>query len=231
MSETRTRPARLRRKTRRERPAAEPAALSSTRRPDDDGGARRSSAGSPALTGRAPIPSRQALALALLVAISYLPALEAGFVWDDLIFVEEAAVHDWSGLWSIWFSPAEIKKEGHYWPVVYTSFWLDHKLWGLEPLGYHAVNLAVHVRLEQGRHPADSRRANRPFHARAPHRQGDASLTAMVTVAAPISVPPWEAVIVTVSAPSSCRSAVAVSVATGVAVVHASNFSVAGTPV
>ncbi|MDE2963983.1 MAG: tetratricopeptide repeat protein [Acidobacteriota bacterium] len=145
MSETRTRPARLRRKTRRERPAAEQAALSSTRRPDDDGGAKRSSAGSPALTGRAPIPSRQALALALLVAISYLPALEAGFVWDDLIFVEEAAVHHWSGLWSIWFSPAEIEKEGHYWPVVYTSFWLDHKLWGLEPLGYHAVNVALHL--------------------------------------------------------------------------------------
>ena len=145
MSETRTRPARLRRKTRRERPAADQAALSSTRRPDDDAGAGRSSAESPALTGRARIPSRQALALALLVAVSYLPALEAGFVWDDLIFVEEAAVHDWSGLWSIWFSPADIEKEGHYWPIVYTSFWLEHKLWGLAPLGYHAVNVALHL--------------------------------------------------------------------------------------
>ena len=54
-------------------------------------------------------------------------------------------VHDWSGLWSIWFSPADIANEGHYWPVVYTSFWLEHKLWGLAPLGYHAVNVLLHL--------------------------------------------------------------------------------------
>ena len=97
------------------------------------------------MIGRLGIPSHQALALALLVVISYLPALEASFVWDDVIFVEEAAVHDWSGLRNIWFSPADIDKEGHYWPIVYTSFWLEHKLWGLAPLGYHAVNVALHL--------------------------------------------------------------------------------------
>ena len=86
-----------------------------------------------------------ALVLGLLVIVSYLPVLEAEFVWDDVIFVDEPVVHDWSGLWNIWFSPADIKKEGHYWPVVYTSFWLEHKLWGLNPLGYHAVNLLLHI--------------------------------------------------------------------------------------
>ena len=89
--------------------------------------------------------SVRALVLGLLVVASYLPALEAGFVWDDVIFVNEPVVHDWSGLWNIWFSPADIKKEGHYWPVVYTSFWLEHKLWGLAPLGYHSVNLLLHI--------------------------------------------------------------------------------------
>ena len=89
--------------------------------------------------------SRRALALGLLVIASYLPVLDAGFVWDDVIFVEEPVVHNWSGLWNIWFSPSDIKKEGHYWPVVYTSFWLDHKLWGLNPLGYHVVNLLLHL--------------------------------------------------------------------------------------
>ena len=88
----------------------------------------------------------RALVLGLLVAAAYLPALEAGFVWDDRIFIEgQPVVHDWSGLWNIWFSPADIKKEAHYWPVVYTSFWLEHKLWGLNPLGYHAVNLLLHI--------------------------------------------------------------------------------------
>ena len=51
-----------------------------------------------------------------------LPALLAGTVWDDAIFAEEPAVHAWSGLWNIWFSPADIEREGHYWPIVYTTF-------------------------------------------------------------------------------------------------------------
>ena len=85
-----------------------------------------------------------ALSLGLLVVVSYFPALQAGFVWDDVIFAEEPVIQRWSGLWSIWFSPADIRNEGHYWPVVYTTFWLEHKLWGLAPLGYHAVNLLLH---------------------------------------------------------------------------------------
>ena len=84
------------------------------------------------------------LILGVLVGVSYFPALLGGFVWDDVIFAEEPVIHRWSGLWSIWFSPADIKNEGHYWPVVYTSFWLEHKLWGLAPAGYHAVNLLLH---------------------------------------------------------------------------------------
>ena len=86
-----------------------------------------------------------ALALGLLVAVSYVPALSGGFVWDDLIFSEEPVIHAVSGLKSIWFSPADIRNEGHYWPLVYSSFWLEHKLWGLNPAGYHAVNVALHL--------------------------------------------------------------------------------------
>ena len=91
------------------------------------------------------LPSRGALLLGALTFAAYLPALGAGFVWDDVILVEESVVHDWSGLWSIWFSPADIEREAHYWPVVYTSFWIEHKLWGLAPLGYHAVNVLLHL--------------------------------------------------------------------------------------
>ena len=86
-----------------------------------------------------------ALALGVLVAVNYVPALSGGFVWDDVIFAEEPVIHAASGLPSIWFSPADIKNEGHYWPLVYSSFWLEHKLWGLAPAGYHAVNIALHL--------------------------------------------------------------------------------------
>ena len=54
-------------------------------------------------------------------------------------------MRDWDGLWRIWFSPSEIEDEGHYWPLVYTSFWLEHKLWGFAPAGYHAVNVLLHA--------------------------------------------------------------------------------------
>ena len=128
--------------TRRERLAAERAASSRGRA--DAGALPPAPAGTDAghLGG---LPLRGALLLGALVAVAYLPALGAGFVWDDVIFVEEPVIREWSGLWNIWFSPADIEREGHYWPVVYTSFWIEHKLWGLAPLGYHAVNVLLHL--------------------------------------------------------------------------------------
>ena len=84
------------------------------------------------------------MALGLLVLAAYFPALEAGFVWDDEIFVEDPVMREASGLWKLWFTPTQLEGELHYWPVVYSSFWLEHKLWGFEPLGYHLVNLGLH---------------------------------------------------------------------------------------
>ena len=63
----------------------------------------------------------------------------------DRVFTQESVIRDPSGLWRIWFSPGDIKNEGHYWPIVYTSFWLEHKLWGLAPAGYHTVNVLLHA--------------------------------------------------------------------------------------
>ncbi len=86
-----------------------------------------------------------AAALVLMVGISFVPAYQAGFVWDDTIFADSPVIREVSGLKSIWFSPSDIEQEGHYWPVTYTSFWLEHKLWGFEPLGYHVVNVLLHA--------------------------------------------------------------------------------------
>ena len=85
-------------------------------------------------------------ALCLLVAVSYFPALSAGFIWDDLILTRATPLHTWSGLAQIWFGSHELNQyEAHYWPLLYTLFWLEHKLWGLAPLGYHLVNLLLHT--------------------------------------------------------------------------------------
>ena len=54
-------------------------------------------------------------------------------------------IREVAGLWNIWFSPGDLKNEHHYWPIIYTTFWLEHKLWGLAPLGSHLVNVALHL--------------------------------------------------------------------------------------
>ena len=87
-----------------------------------------------------------AVALALLAGICYLPAmLWGGFVWDDHIWYQSQAVLEWSGLSSIWSWPSVIERERHFWPLTYSTFWLEHKIWGLEPTGYHVVNVLLHL--------------------------------------------------------------------------------------
>ena len=86
------------------------------------------------------------LSLALLVLVSYLPAmLWGGFVWDDINHIPgEAAIREWSGILRFWFQPHEVQ-EPFYRPVTYTSFWLEHKVWGFAPAGYHTVNVLLHL--------------------------------------------------------------------------------------
>ena len=86
------------------------------------------------------------LALGLLVLTCYLPAmLWGGFVWDDNLFIKVDPVRDVSGLVKIWVSSSGVGKESHYWPLVYSTFWLEHKLWGFDPKGYHIVNVLLHL--------------------------------------------------------------------------------------
>ena len=88
------------------------------------------------------------LALTVLAAVSYVPALYGGFVWDDAIFAEEPVIHAASGLRSIWFSPADIKNEGHYWPLVYSSFWLE-----LDPHDTEVIDRLAALRFARRRRP------------------------------------------------------------------------------
>src|SRR5262249_45486376 len=46
------------------------------------------------------------------------------------------------GLGRIWFEP---QASPQYYPLVFTSFWIENKLWGLRPLGFHLVNVLLHA--------------------------------------------------------------------------------------
>ncbi|MGA3269102.1 MAG: tetratricopeptide repeat protein [Verrucomicrobiota bacterium] len=82
-------------------------------------------------------------ALAAITLLAYLPVWHAGFIWDDDAYVtQNATLHDLAGLWRIWFQVGAVPQ---YYPLVHTTFWVEHHLWGLHPLGYHLDNVLLHV--------------------------------------------------------------------------------------
>jgi protein O-mannosyl-transferase len=93
-------------------------------------------------------PSRRrafvfALVLAVVTIFAYRPAWNGGFLWDDDVYItnnELLTAPD--GLRRIWFS---LDSPSQYFPLVYTTFRVEHAIWGLDPTGYHWVNLMLHV--------------------------------------------------------------------------------------
>ena len=81
----------------------------------------------------------------LLVAatfIAYLPMWRAGFIWDDdTMLTGNHFVQAADGLRWIWFST----KLFDYFPATFTTLWLEWRLWGAHPLGYHLVNVCLHA--------------------------------------------------------------------------------------
>ncbi len=81
--------------------------------------------------------------LALLVLAVYAPTLSNGYVSDDEIYIRGIReLHTLAGLRDIWFRIGAIPQ---YYPLVHTSFWIEYRLWGLEPAGFHAMNMAIHA--------------------------------------------------------------------------------------
>jgi tetratricopeptide (TPR) repeat protein len=77
-----------------------------------------------------------------ITGLSYLPAFEAGFVWDDFPYlVENLTLRSLDGLIRIWF---DLRASPQYYPLVYTTFWNEYRFWQLVPTGYHATNILLH---------------------------------------------------------------------------------------
>jgi Flp pilus assembly protein TadD len=82
-----------------------------------------------------------AVALLALTVIVYWPVKQAGFIWDDDDHVtENPAMTSPAGLVKIWSSLSVSR----YYPLTLTTFWVQRRLWGLNPLPYHAVNVVLH---------------------------------------------------------------------------------------
>ena len=84
-----------------------------------------------------------AMVLVLATIFAYRPAWNGGFVWDDDNYVtKDRLLTSPDGLRRIWFS---LESPSQYFPLTYTTFRIERALWGLNPTGYHWVNILLHV--------------------------------------------------------------------------------------
>src|SRR5213594_3976501 len=83
------------------------------------------------------------LLLAALTIFAYRPAWNGGLLWDDDVYITNnellTAPDGWQRIWFSLDSPSQ------YFPLTYSTFRIEHALWGLNPTGYHWVNLLLHV--------------------------------------------------------------------------------------
>jgi Flp pilus assembly protein TadD len=84
-----------------------------------------------------------ALALVALAFVAHAPALTGGWIIDDGEYVtENPMLADVAGLARIWLEPGASPQ---YYPLVFSSFWLERALFGLDPRAFHATNLFLHA--------------------------------------------------------------------------------------
>src|SRR5437763_6703400 len=82
------------------------------------------------------------LILAGVTILAYQPAWHGGLLWDDDNCTTPPELRTLDGLRRIWFQPRAIAQ---YYPLVFSSYWLQQRLWGDSTTGYHIVNLLLHI--------------------------------------------------------------------------------------
>jgi tetratricopeptide (TPR) repeat protein len=81
--------------------------------------------------------------IVVVTFVAYLSAVRCGFIWDDDFYlIKNDAIKSLSGLKSAWTT---LNSTPQYYPMVFTSFWIEHRLWGLNPAGYHTTNILIHA--------------------------------------------------------------------------------------
>jgi Flp pilus assembly protein TadD len=91
-------------------------------------------------------PYLRLLAAAALIAVAvflaYQQSIRGGFVLDDdLIITENSNIKAADGLYRFWCTT----KEQDYWPMTYSTLWIEWRLWGRNPAGFHVTSLILHI--------------------------------------------------------------------------------------
>ena len=81
------------------------------------------------------------LLLLTAVIFVYQPIWHGKPIWDDDAHLTPPGLSSLQGLARIWTEPGATQQ---YYPLVYSIFWVEHKLWGDTTLGYHLINILLH---------------------------------------------------------------------------------------
>ena len=82
------------------------------------------------------------IVLAVVTLLVYQPAWNGRPLWDDDQHLIQPELQSISGLGPIWLKPGATQQ---YYPLTYTVFWVENRLWGKNFAGYHFVNILFHV--------------------------------------------------------------------------------------
>jgi tetratricopeptide (TPR) repeat protein len=82
-----------------------------------------------------------AVLLAVTLAVYY-PAWNGQPIWEDDHHITKPELRSFNGLIRIW---SQLGATQQYYPFVHTVFWVEHRLWGDKTLGYHLLNILLHV--------------------------------------------------------------------------------------
>ncbi len=88
-----------------------------------------------------------AVAIVAMTLLVYIPVIHGGFLWDDdWLVVNNPHLSGLNGLARIWqCTLGGDKRIPDYYPVTWTSFWIERHLWGKNPTGYHVTNILLHA--------------------------------------------------------------------------------------
>ncbi len=81
-------------------------------------------------------------AIVIAAFLVYLPCLNGRFVMDDdMLLTDNLLMRTQDGLYRFCCTTESLE----YYPLTYSFFWIEWRLWGTSPCGYHVTSLILHI--------------------------------------------------------------------------------------
>lgn len=83
--------------------------------------------------------------LIALTLAAFAPAWTAGWIDfdDNVLILDNPYIRDLAGVWRCWTDPTTPNQD--YYPMTFSLWAIEYQLWGYKALGYHLVNVALHL--------------------------------------------------------------------------------------